>query len=78
MSEEAPLRDRSHIDKTLMLDEDKPADDFSGNQGGRRLGWGWGASGKRAPQGGSPGDGGLLGGGSLSRSKAGGGEEALD
>lgn len=32
MSEEAPLRDRSHIEKTLMLDEDKPADDYSGNQ----------------------------------------------
>ncbi|XP_029326595.1 sarcalumenin isoform X2 [Mus caroli] len=28
-SEEAPLRDRSHIDKTLMLNEDKPADDYS-------------------------------------------------
>ena len=43
MSEEAPLRDRSHIEKTLMLNEDKPADDFSGNQrqelGG--AGWGW-------------------------------------
>lgn len=33
MSEEAPLRDRSHIEKTLMLNEDKPTDDFSGNQG---------------------------------------------
>lgn len=43
VSEEAPLRDRSHIEKTLMLNEDKPADDFSGNQrqelGG--AGWGW-------------------------------------
>ncbi|XP_012997689.1 sarcalumenin isoform X1 [Cavia porcellus] len=29
VSEEAPMRDRSHIEKTLMLDEDKPADDFS-------------------------------------------------
>ncbi|XP_039741123.1 sarcalumenin isoform X1 [Pteropus medius] len=29
VSEEAPLRDRSHIEKTLMLDEDKPADDYS-------------------------------------------------
>ncbi|XP_004627873.1 sarcalumenin isoform X2 [Octodon degus] len=28
-SEEAPLRDRSHIEKTLMLSEDKPADEFS-------------------------------------------------
>eukprot|EP00069_Balaena_mysticetus_P020181 bmy_02782T0 len=33
VSEEAPLRDRSHIEKTLMLNEDKPTDDFSGNQG---------------------------------------------
>lgn len=32
MSEDAPLRDRTHIEKTLMLDEDKPADDYSGNQ----------------------------------------------
>ena len=39
MSEEAPLRDRSHIEKTLMLNEDKPTDDFSGNQG-QRLGGG--------------------------------------
>jgi hypothetical protein len=37
-SEEAPLRDRSHIDKTLMLNEDKPADDYSGNWG-REMGW---------------------------------------
>ncbi|XP_042554401.1 sarcalumenin isoform X3 [Dipodomys merriami] len=29
VSEEAPLRDRSHIEKTLMLNEDKPADDYS-------------------------------------------------
>ncbi|XP_023611020.1 sarcalumenin isoform X1 [Myotis lucifugus] len=29
VSEEAPLRDRSHIEKTLMLVEDKPADDYS-------------------------------------------------
>ncbi|XP_005653093.1 sarcalumenin isoform X4 [Sus scrofa] len=29
VSEEAPLRDRSHIEKTLMLNEDKPSDDFS-------------------------------------------------
>ncbi|XP_032462003.1 sarcalumenin [Phocoena sinus] len=29
VSEEAPLRDRSHIEKTLMLNEDKPTDDFS-------------------------------------------------
>ncbi|XP_062957260.1 sarcalumenin isoform X2 [Cynocephalus volans] len=29
VSEEAPPRDRSHIEKTLMLDEDKPADDYS-------------------------------------------------
>ncbi|XP_074136099.1 sarcalumenin isoform X1 [Sminthopsis crassicaudata] len=27
---EAPVRDRSHIEETLMLKEDKPADDFSG------------------------------------------------
>ncbi|XP_074052955.1 sarcalumenin isoform X2 [Macrotis lagotis] len=27
---EAPIRDRSHIEETLMLQEDKPADDFSG------------------------------------------------
>lgn len=27
------MRDRSHIDKTLMLNEDKPADDYSGNWG---------------------------------------------
>ncbi|XP_072459443.1 sarcalumenin isoform X1 [Notamacropus eugenii] len=27
---EAPIRDRSHIEETLMLKEDKPADDFSG------------------------------------------------
>ncbi|XP_037585839.1 sarcalumenin [Cebus imitator] len=32
-NEEAPLRDRSHIEKTLMLNEDKPSDDYSGNQG---------------------------------------------
>lgn len=32
MSEEAPMRDRSHIEKTLMLNEDKPVDDYSGNQ----------------------------------------------
>lgn len=31
MSEEAPMRDRSHIEKTLMLNEDKPVDDYSGN-----------------------------------------------
>ena len=39
MSEEAPMRDRSHIEKTLMLNEDKPADDYSGNwvQGTRAL-----------------------------------------
>ncbi|XP_021100103.1 sarcalumenin isoform X2 [Heterocephalus glaber] len=29
VSEEAPMRDRSHIEKTLMLNEDKPADDYS-------------------------------------------------
>ncbi|XP_059125601.1 sarcalumenin [Peromyscus eremicus] len=29
VSEEAPMRDRSHIDKTLMLNEDKPADDYT-------------------------------------------------
>ncbi|XP_045141578.1 sarcalumenin isoform X1 [Echinops telfairi] len=29
VSEEVPLRDRSHIEKTLMLNEDKPADDYS-------------------------------------------------
>ncbi|XP_042636730.1 sarcalumenin [Orycteropus afer afer] len=29
VSEEAPVRDRSHIEETLMLNEDKPADDFS-------------------------------------------------
>ncbi|KAL6060293.1 hypothetical protein STEG23_004182, partial [Scotinomys teguina] len=29
VSEEAPLRDRSHIEKTLMLNEDKPADDYT-------------------------------------------------
>ncbi|XP_073884840.1 sarcalumenin isoform X3 [Macaca fascicularis] len=28
-NEEAPLRDRSHIEKTLMLNEDKPSDDYS-------------------------------------------------
>ncbi|KAI5128060.1 Sarcalumenin [Manis pentadactyla] len=28
-SEEAPARDRSHIEKTLMLNEDKPGDDYS-------------------------------------------------
>lgn len=32
MSEEVPMRDRSHIEKTLMLNEDKPVDDYSGNQ----------------------------------------------
>lgn len=34
MSEEAPMRDRSHIEKTLMLNEDKPSDDYTGNWGG--------------------------------------------
>ncbi|XP_073648484.1 sarcalumenin isoform X1 [Tursiops truncatus] len=29
VSEETPLRDRSHIEKTLMLNEDKPTDDYS-------------------------------------------------
>uniref|UniRef100_P13666-1 Isoform 2 of Sarcalumenin n=2 Tax=Oryctolagus cuniculus TaxID=9986 RepID=P13666-1 len=29
VSEEVPMRDRSHIEKTLMLNEDKPTDDFS-------------------------------------------------
>ncbi|XP_004474383.1 sarcalumenin [Dasypus novemcinctus] len=29
VTEEAPMRDRSHIEKTLMLNEDKPADDYS-------------------------------------------------
>ncbi|KAG3259119.1 sarcalumenin, transcript variant X1 [Ictidomys tridecemlineatus] len=29
VSEEAPMRDRSHIETTLMLNEDKPADDYS-------------------------------------------------
>ncbi|XP_077762535.1 sarcalumenin isoform X1 [Canis aureus] len=29
VSEEAPMRDRSHIEKTLMLNEDKPVDDYS-------------------------------------------------
>ncbi|CAO2641969.1 Srl [Lemmus lemmus] len=29
VSEEAPMRDRSHIEKTLMLTEDKPADDYT-------------------------------------------------
>lgn len=38
VSEEAPMRDRSHIEKTLMLNEDKPADDYSGNWG-REMGW---------------------------------------
>ncbi|XP_014648975.1 PREDICTED: sarcalumenin isoform X1 [Ceratotherium simum simum] len=28
VSEEAPLRDRSHIEKTLMLNEEKPIDDY--------------------------------------------------
>lgn len=42
MSEEAPLRDRSHIEKTLMLNEDKPADDYSGNQRKKELGLGLG------------------------------------
>lgn len=32
------MRDRSHIEKTLMLNEDKPADDYSGNWG-RETGW---------------------------------------
>lgn len=32
------MRDRSHIEKTLMLNEDKPADDYSGNWG-REMGW---------------------------------------
>lgn len=27
------MRDRSHIEKTLMLNEDKPADDYSGDWG---------------------------------------------
>lgn len=55
MSEEAPLRDRSHIEKTLMLNEDKPSDDFSGNrrqEPGRRGRMGWGeplASGHAEP-----------------------------
>lgn len=48
MSEEAPLRDRSHIEKTLMLNEDKPADDYSGNQRGRR----WPGAGAGKPWGG--------------------------
>lgn len=39
MSEEAPLRDRSHIETTLMLNEDKPLDDYSGNRR-RALRWG--------------------------------------
>lgn len=38
MSEEAPLRDRSHIEKTLMLNEDKPADDYTGTGEGAGLG----------------------------------------
>ncbi|XP_060028482.1 sarcalumenin isoform X1 [Erinaceus europaeus] len=29
VSEDAPLRDRSHIETTLMLTEDKPSDDYS-------------------------------------------------
>ncbi|KAF0881266.1 SRCA protein, partial [Crocuta crocuta] len=29
VSEEVPMRDRSHIEKTLMLNEDKPIDDYS-------------------------------------------------
>ncbi|XP_051037275.1 sarcalumenin [Phodopus roborovskii] len=29
VSEEGPMRDRSHIEKTLMLNEDKPADDYT-------------------------------------------------
>ncbi|XP_007073414.2 sarcalumenin isoform X1 [Panthera tigris] len=29
VSEEVPMRDRSHIEKTLMLNEDKPVDDYS-------------------------------------------------
>lgn len=37
VSEEAPMRDRSHIEKTLMLSEDKPADDYSGNGKGAGL-----------------------------------------
>lgn len=45
MSEEAPLRDRSHIEKTLMLNEDKPADDYSGNQREKALGLGLGLGG---------------------------------
>lgn len=42
MSEEAPLRDRSHIEKTLMLNEDKPADDYSGNKRKQEPGLGLG------------------------------------
>lgn len=59
MSEEAPLRDRSHIEKTLMLNEDKPADDYSGNQRkeepglGLGLGGGWGSKASEH-QGGKP------------------------
>lgn len=45
MSEEAPLRDRSHIEKTLMLVEDKPADDYSGNQMEKAWGLGLGLGG---------------------------------
>lgn len=32
------MRDRSHIEKTLMLNEDKPADDYTGIWG-RDMGW---------------------------------------
>lgn len=32
------MRDRSHIEKTLMLNEDKPADDYTGTWE-REMGW---------------------------------------
>ena len=47
-NEEAPLRDRSHIEKTLMLNEDKPSDDYSGNQG-REICPGLGEPGRQGP-----------------------------
>jgi hypothetical protein len=47
VSEEAPMRDRSHIEKTLMLSEDKPSDDYSGNQR-KELDWGSSMAGSQA------------------------------
>lgn len=52
MSEEAQMRDRSHIEKTLMLSENKPVDDYSGNQRkdlGLGVGLGLGSEAGRSP-----------------------------